>query len=120
VGIPSDVLREFYIDNKFLFSFIQKKLSFLLIQSSITKKNIAHMKRANGNIDILYFNSDGIYATEQIKSDDISAINKIEELFNEFIIDSELAICSDEHLDEDKRMELAISSYELEVEACIN
>jgi hypothetical protein len=118
--IPSDILSELYIDNKFLFSFVQKKLSQLLIRSSITKKNIAHMKRSDRDINIIYFNSEGIYATEKIEKGDLNLPSKIEEVIDGFIVDTELAICLDEHLDEERRMEMALNSFQVEIEDCIN
>ena len=114
MSVPSDILSELYVDNKFLFAFIQKKLSNLLVRSSITNKNVAHMRRSERDINIIYFNSKGIYAKEIIEEDDPNISKKIEEVINCFIVDAELAICLDEHLDEDKRMELALKSYELE------
>jgi hypothetical protein len=31
-----------------------------------------------------------------------------------------LAICLDEHLDEERRMEMALNSFQVEIEDCIN
>ncbi|MDB2481810.1 hypothetical protein N9W84_01425 [bacterium] len=120
MAIPSDVLSELYIDNKFLFSFIQRKLSHLLIRSSVTKKNIAHMRRSERDIDIIYFNSEGIYATEKFEKGDLNLPSKIEEVIDGFIVDAELAICLDEALDEEKRMEMALNSFQEEIEDCVN
>ena len=120
MAIPSDILSELYIDNKFLFSFVQRKLSHLLIRSSVTKKNIAHMRRSDRDIDIIYFNSEGIYATEKIENGDPNIADKIDEVVNDFIVDPELAICLDEHLDEERRMEMALNSFQVEIEDCIN
>ena len=120
MGIPLDVLSELYIDNKFLFYFIQRKLSYLLAQSYITKKNIAHMRRSNGNIDIVYFNSDGICQIEEIKQDDLSISDKIKEAVEKCIIDAEMTMCLDESLDEDRRMNLAFESCSFEIEDCVN